>query len=174
MARSEISFFVDDNSVSNLQGRFPSTLDNTPVYSSGVFGGASNSPGIGISTENPELDDSLPNWTLLDQHGNARESQIGQLVGGHGICGRTGNVGTTWDKTQPLYTENGAASSGGITTGSTTGVGTAPDATIRLMPEDQLPTAADKEADSNVDGELTLPAQGANLSDLATGWEPAP
>jgi len=81
MAQSEISFFVDDPAVTFRQAEEtnPDTL-----WNSGMFAGASNSPGIGISTENPNLEEQLPNWTLLDQFGNARESQIGQCIGGTG------------------------------------------------------------------------------------------
>ncbi len=147
MAQSEISFFVDDNSITSRSAEVPDAN-----WSSGLLGGASNSPGIGISTENPGLDESLPNWTLLDQNSNARESQRGQLIGGPGFVDRSS---TEWP------------SSGGEE-------GTAPDATIRFMPAENLPTAAEKADGSKLDGELSLPAQGANLSDLAVGWAPAP
>ena len=148
MAQSEISFFVDDPAVTfrEAEETNPDTL-----WNSGMFGGASNSPGIGISTENPGLDESLPNWTLLDQFGNARNAQIGQCIGGSGFVNR---ATTNWP------------SSGGTE-------GTAPDSTIRLMPPANLPTYAEKLADPNVDGQLTLPANGADLLVLATGWEDA-
>lgn len=162
MAQSFISLFVDDASVTAMTTRVPDA-----VFNSGVFAGASNAPGIGISTENPGLEESLPNWTLLDQHGNARESQIGQLLGGLGLVPRTGNQEFTWDKSQALYTDSGAASSGGAE-------GTLPDAIIRLIDPADLPTAAEKEADSNVDGQVSLPANGATLSVLADGWVEAP
>ena len=150
MAQSQISFFVDDASVTALDARVPDAEVN-----SGMFAGASNSPGIGISTENPELEESLPSWTLLDQFGNARASQRGQLIGGDGITEVADWPG-----------------SGGTE-------GTLPAATIRLMPVDSLPTNAEKDlfADSPVptklDGSLEFPAQGATLSDLAIGWVPA-
>jgi hypothetical protein len=41
---------------------------------------ASNSPGIGISTDVTLLGES-DNWTLLDQHEAARTPQDGQLIG---------------------------------------------------------------------------------------------
>ena len=155
MAQSEISFFVDDPAVTFRQAEEtnPDTL-----WNSGMFAGASNSPGIGISTENPNLEEQLPNWTLLDQFGNARASQIGQCIGGSGFVNR---ALTDWP------------SSGGTE-------GTAPDSTIRLMPVDSLPTNAEKDLfaakpnPTEQDGQLTLPAQGANLTDLAVGWVPAP
>ncbi len=158
MARSKISFFVDDVASVSVQARVPNAVVN-----SGVFGGSSNSPGIGISTENPFLGESLPNWTLLDQFGNVRQNQRGQLIGGNGVVPREGDVPTTWDASQPSYSPAGAASSGGVD-------GTQPDATIRVVDEDDLPTAAEKEADSNVDGSLSFPLFGAELVDLDTGW----
>lgn len=149
MAQSLISFFVDDAAVTAMTTRVPGAT----TFNSGVFGGASNSPGIGISTTNPGLEESLPNWTLLDQHGNARNDQIGQLVGGTGITAAADYP-----------------SSGGITVAPSTGMGTAPGASIRLMDAADLPTYAEKLADPNVDGNLTLPAFGAELVDLAVGW----
>ena len=154
MAQSQISFFVDDPAVTfrEAEETNPDTL-----WNSGMFGGASNSPGIGISTENPGLEESLPNWTLLDQFGNARAAQIGQCIGGSGFVNR---AVTDWP------------SSGGTE-------GTLPDSTIRLMPVANLPTNAEKDlfADkpnpTEQDGQLTLPAGGADLVLLATGWEDA-
>lgn len=159
MALSEISVFVDDNAQNALVIRVPEAVVN-----SGMFGGGSCSCGIGISSTTTGLAESLPNWTLLDQHGNARNAQISQQIGGDGIVPRTGNQEFTWDRSQALYSISGAASSGGQ-------AGTLPDAIIRFMPQDQLPTAAEKEADSNLDGNLTFPAFGASLIDLDTGWE---
>jgi len=40
-----------------------------------------NSPGIGVSTGVTNLEQSLPNWTLLDQDGVARVPQDGQAIG---------------------------------------------------------------------------------------------
>ena len=122
------SFFVDDASVTALDTRVPNANTN-----SGMFVGASNSPGIGISTENPGLDESLPSWTLLDQFDNARNAQRGQLLGGAGISDPGTSSGTA---------------------------GTAPAATIRLYDN----TTQDGT------GEMTLPADGASLVDLAVGW----
>ena len=144
MAQSQISFFVDDAAVTALDTRVPNATAN-----SGMFAGASNSPGIGISTETTGLEESLPNWTLLDQAGNARSSQRGQLIGGDGIT-----EASDWP------------GSGGTE-------GTLPAATIRLMPVASLPTYAEKLANPDVDGKLTLPAQGATLLDLAVGWVPS-
>lgn len=80
MAQSLASFFVDDAAAAALTARVPNA-----DYNSGMFMGGSNACGIGISTENPDLDESLPNWTLLDQAGNARVNQRSQLIGGPGI-----------------------------------------------------------------------------------------
>ena len=159
MALSDNSFFIDDASVTSLQARVPAA-----VFNSGLFGGGSNAGGIGISTDNPGLEESLPSWTLLDQHGNARIAQISQMIGGNADTPRVGDQEFTWDKSQPSYSDNGAASSGGQD-------GTLPDATIRLVAADDLPTAEEKEADSNLDGSLSFPALGATLNSLAVGWE---
>ena len=154
MPQSLISVFVDDNAVAEMIARVPLAVD----FNSGMFAGASNSPGIGISTENPGLEESLlpgtdgnalsttGSWTLLDQHGDARNAQIGQLIGGSGVT-----LESDWP------------GSGGLE-------GTSPDATIRLIDAADLPTYAQKLADSTLDGNVTLPAPGASLVDLATGW----
>lgn len=142
MATSLISAFVDDASVTALQARVPGANIN-----SGGFAAGSNSPGIGISTVTPGLADSLPNWTLLDQFGNARNAQRGQLIGGTGITSVS-----DWPN------------SGGTS-------GTLPAASIRLIDQADLPTAAQKAADPSIDGRVTLPAPGASLLSLATGWQ---
>lgn len=80
MPKSLTSFFVDDAAVTAREAEIPNA-----DWNSGCFGGASCAPGIGISTANPGLDESLPNWTLLDQFGNAREAQISQCIGGSGL-----------------------------------------------------------------------------------------
>lgn len=41
--------------------------------------------GVGIATENPNLEESLPNWTLLDQDEDARTPQDSQYIGGNGL-----------------------------------------------------------------------------------------
>ena len=103
MPKSLCAFFIDDAAVTALETRVPGADVN-----SGVFGG-SCLPGLGISTNNPNLEQSLPEWTLLDQHGNARDDQIGQLIGGSGISAAGTSSGTS---------------------------GTLPDATIRLLDND--------------------------------------
>jgi hypothetical protein len=164
MAQSLISYFVDDAALAALDTRVPGAADVAVAGTvNGMNVGASNAPGIGISTENPDLDESLPNWTLLDQHGNARDAQISQLIGGNGLVARTGNVATTWDTTQALYTPSGAASSGGTE-------GTAPDATIRMGTN---PTQAAKDAaEPSIDGTI-IADNSAVLLDLDVGWTSA-
>lgn len=79
MAATEFCF-IDDVAVTALGVRVPAASTDT-----GVNRGASNAPGIGISDDNPNLEESLPNWTLLDQFGNARNAQRSQCLGGPGI-----------------------------------------------------------------------------------------
>jgi len=107
------SFFVDDAAVTALDTRVPNANTN-----SGMLGGASNSPGIGISTENPNLEQSLPNWTLLDQFGNVRNAQRGQCLGGAGISDAgtsSGTEGTLPAATIRLYDNTAQDGTGTIT-----------------------------------------------------------
>ena len=46
---------------------------------------ASCQPAIGVATDNPDLEESLPNWTLLDQDEEARAPQVSQSLGGTGF-----------------------------------------------------------------------------------------
>lgn len=144
MAQSLINFFIDDASVAALEIRVPLAL-----FNSGMFAGASNAPGIGISSENPGLDESLPNWTLLDQFGNARVNQRSQCIGGPGIT-----LTSDWP-------------------GSGGQEGTLPAAVATFIDPVDLPTYDEKLADSNVDGQIpTLaPTPGCALNSLAAGWE---
>ena len=96
MPKSLTSFFIDDAAVTARELESPNA-----DWNSGGFGGASCSPGIGISTETTNLEESLPNWTLLDQFGNARQAQIGQHIGGSGLG--DGTSGTLPDATIRLY-----------------------------------------------------------------------
>jgi hypothetical protein len=164
MAQSEISFFIDDAAVSARTAEVPNA-----IWNSGMFGGASNAPGIGISTENPNLEQSLMpatnggspstgSWTLLDQGEAAngftprvRDAQRSQNIGGSGYTDRVGAGEVPWP------------SSGGEE-------GSLPANTARLLAAADLPTYADKLADPNVDGQLSFPADGASLVDLAIGW----
>ena len=131
--------FVDDAAVTAMGVRVPAASDDT-----GMNAGASNSPGIGISDDNPGLEQQLPNWTLLDQHGDARNPQIGQLIGGDGITDVADWPG-----------------SGGTE-------GTLPDAAVRFATN---PVNVNGVPDN--DAPIVL-GNGADLIDLATGWEDAP
>jgi len=94
--------FIDDAAVTAGEARVTAA-----DFDSGMNAGASNAPGIGIATDNPGLDESLPEWTLLDQHGNARDAQISQLIGGPGISAAStsaGSEGTAPDATVRLWT----------------------------------------------------------------------
>jgi hypothetical protein len=136
------TLFIDDVAQTAMEARFPArTGKPVPIYDTGMTMGASNSPGIGISDENPNLEEQLPNWTLLDQHGNARNAQIGQLLGGDGIM-----VNANYP------------SSGGVE-------GTLPDAVIRFGAN---PVNVAGVPDN--DDPITVGA-GADLVDLAVGWE---
>ena len=89
------SFFKDDVAQTAMEVRVPTVVADTGL----TFGGG-NAPGIGISSQNPGLEESLPSWTLLDQHGNARVSQISQCIGGDGISAAgtsSGSEGTAPD-----------------------------------------------------------------------------
>ena len=136
MAQAQPTFFVDDAAVTAMGTRVPDASTDT-----GMNFGASNNPGIGISDQNPDLQESLPNWTLLDQHGNARDGQISQVIGGDGIT-----EAADWPE------------SGGTE-------GTLPDATIRFGAN---PANVGGQPDN--DAAITGVAN-ASLTDLATGWE---
>lgn len=74
------TYFIDDVAVATRSGEVPNASFNT-----GLNNGGSCACGIGIGTENGGLQESLPNWTLLDQRGTARISQISQHIGGSGL-----------------------------------------------------------------------------------------
>ena len=126
MAKSLVSFFVDDAAITARSAEVPGADWNSGLLGSG--GGC----GVGIGTETPNLEQSLPNWTLNDQFGNARQAQRSQYIGGSGL-----GDGTS---------------------------GTLPDAVIRLVNNDN----------EDGTGAITLPAEGAWLANLATGWEEDP
>lgn len=155
MAQSMISFFVSPLAVSEMVfNRFPNINSGTgqakpnPIFNSGMFAGASNAPGIGISTEQTNLAESEPSWTLRDQRGELgepRDPQIGQLLGGSGIG--SGSPGTL-----PANTY------------------------IRLYAASSLPTAAEKKADGTKDGFIVIDGTtdpDAALVSLAAGWAEA-
>lgn len=141
MAQSLINFFIDDASTAALEARVPDALVN-----SGMFAGGSNAPGIGISSENPGLDESLPSWTLLDQFGNVRVNQRSQCIGGPGISSPSESDGQE---------------------------GTLPAAVATFIDVDALPTNAEKADGTYLDGQIPAlaPTPGCALNSLATGWE---
>ena len=51
MAQSMISFFFDGAAGTALVGRFTGQAKPLPNFNSGMFAGASNAPGVGISTD---------------------------------------------------------------------------------------------------------------------------
>jgi hypothetical protein len=125
-------------------------------------------PGIGVAFGQPDLDGEPQSWTLLDQHGPAGEvrvPQVSQLIGGGGYVQRTGNVPTTWDTSQALYTPGGAASSGGVE-----GDGKAETQYIVAVTN---PTQAAVDGDPALDGTVVV-AGTANLQTLAVGWTHTP
>lgn len=130
--------FIDDAAVTALDTRVPDAVTGTGMYHTG-----SNAPGIGIGTDNAGLEQSLPNWTLLDQFGNARDAQRSQLIGGDGIT-----EAADWP------------GSGGTE-------GTAPDATVRLwINPANVDGVPNNEAVPTADNS-------AVLLDLAVGWTSA-
>ena len=130
------SFFKDDTAQTAMEVRVPTVVADTGL----TFGGG-NAPGIGISSQNPGLEESLPSWTLLDQFGNARNAQISQCIGGDGITEVADWPG-----------------SGGTE-------GTAPDAIARFgVNPANVDGQPDNEAPINIGNRCVL-------QDLATGWE---
>jgi len=59
-------------------------LDVPDADFDGGCNNAGGAPGIGVATDNPGLDESLPNWTLEDQFEAARDPQVSQVIGGNG------------------------------------------------------------------------------------------
>jgi len=76
---NQLATFVDDPALALRTPEVPGA-----PWSGGCNAAAANAPGIGIATDNPNLEQQLPNWTLLSQHGDARTTQISQLIGGPG------------------------------------------------------------------------------------------
>lgn len=89
--------FIDDIAVATRSAEVPDA-----AFDNGMNLGGSCACGIGIGTENPNLGESLPNWTLLDQHGNPRTTQISQHIGGSGLG--DGTSGTAPDAITRLWT----------------------------------------------------------------------
>ena len=106
-----VPVFVDDATLAARAAEVPAAL-----FNSGMLGGGGG-PGLGIGPQTG-LEQSLPNWTLLDQFGNGRDlGQRSQYIGGSGYVDRSS---VDWP------------SSGGQE-------GTLPAATIRVQDTDSLP-----------------------------------
>ena len=136
-------------------------------WESGGCAGASNAHGLGIDVAGGELPAVTGfngigmNWTLLDQLSDARTPQVSQVIGGNGFVARTGNVATTWDTSQALYTPEGAAGSGGVAgNGQVASPETIATATNQADESDGTPAY---DAFPTIDGQATL-------STLAAGW----
>ena len=152
---SPATAFVDDSATTSREA------ENTGAdFDNGMNIGGSNAPGIGINMLEGAVVGTPNQFTLLDQFEVAREAQKSQFIGGSPFVPRTGNVATTWDKSQALYTANGAASSGGE-------AGQLPEDVIRFG---DAPTQAAKDADPALDGTIAFTGN-ATLSVLADGWE---
>lgn len=74
-----LTAFIDDVAVGLRAAEVPNAS-----FGDGMNVGGSCACGIGIGSDNPGLEEQLPNWTLLDQHGNGRLGQISQHIGGPG------------------------------------------------------------------------------------------
>lgn len=85
---NDAQFFQSPTAVA---ARDAEKIDAAGSFENGMNLGASNAPGIGIATgggvQTTELSESLPNWTLLDQDGDARTPQVSQPIGGTGLGG---------------------------------------------------------------------------------------
>ena len=95
------SAFYDDAAIAAGEIR-----NTTASWTTGCNLGGSCAPGLGISTDQKDLQNTLPNWTLLDQFENVRDAQIGQQIGGPGISDAgtsSGQEGTLPDSTIRLF-----------------------------------------------------------------------
>ncbi len=135
------TYFIDDLGVIAREAENP-----LASFSNGMNLGGSNACGIGINIDEGAVVGEPQQFTLLDQHENARAGQISQHIGGY-----------------PYADPAEWPSSGGTE-------GTEPDSTVRAGTN---PTQAEKDADHELDGTLTTVGN-ATLSDLATGWVAVP
>jgi hypothetical protein len=162
MAQSLPNTFRDTTAIAARDGEVPAA-----DFTNGVNNGSCQ-PGIGINFGQPDAAGTPEQFTLLDQYGaigEVRVPQVDQVIGGAGAVPRTGNVETTWDTTQALYTLNGAASSGGVE-----GNGKAE---AQFIIAAGNPTQAAKDGDPELDGTVTVLGT-ANLQTLAVGWTHTP
>lgn len=87
------SYFINPTAVAAREAEVPAAS-----FDNGMNLGGSNAPGIGIADAGllatQDLDESLPNWTLLDQDEDAREPQASQHIGGSGLGAGVAGKGT--------------------------------------------------------------------------------
>jgi len=125
MAALGVQRFINTSATTSRAAEFTGFYNTVTNWNRGPNNGASNASGIGIGTQTnlqaaPVAGQGgyWPGWTLADQFGVARtaaaDNQKSQVIGGAGYVARSGNVATTWDTSQALYTPQGAAGSGGV------------------------------------------------------------
>ena len=84
------TYFIDDTAATARK------LEVTAAdFDGGVNLGGSNAPGLGINMDGGAVVGTPEQFTLLDQHGNARAAQISQHIGGSGLG--AGAIGTLPD-----------------------------------------------------------------------------
>jgi hypothetical protein len=131
------TYFVDDAAVTAREAEVVNAS-----FDNGMNMGGSNACGIGINIDEGAVVGTPEQFTLLDQHGDARTAQISQSLGGY-----------------PYVASSAYPSSGGQE-------GTSPDAVVRTG---SLPTQAAKDADSDLKGTI-IAVGNATLASLAAGW----
>lgn len=75
-----VNYFRDDNAILVRSGELPYA-----DFVTGVNNAASNAAGIGINVGGGAITGEPQQFTLEDQRGVARTTQISQLVGGNGL-----------------------------------------------------------------------------------------
>ena len=98
--------FIDDVAVAARAAEVPNAS-----FIQGMGLGGSNACGIGINMEGGAVVGTPEQFTLLDQHGNARTGQISQHIGGSGLG--AGTSGTSPDATI-RFGENNVLGHGGV------------------------------------------------------------
>jgi len=118
MAVLGVQRFINTSATTSRAAEFVGFYNTAANWNRTCNNGASNGGCIGIGTQTNLASGARANWTLADQFAVARTAVAGnqksQVIGGTGFVARSGNVATTWDNTQALYTPQGAASSGGL------------------------------------------------------------
>jgi len=82
--------FYDDAAIASRAGELPNAS-----FDNGTNLGGSNACGLGINQGEGAVVGEPQQFTLLDQHGNARAAQISQHIGGSGLG--AGTSGTSPD-----------------------------------------------------------------------------